>query len=211
MSENKHTPEPIAYRLTNTTYRQPHFEYFTNKEEAERRQFEFNRSVDDSQIKRKSAGDIAGSLREDKSDGYKSQNVSLKNKSYRVSRIIYCLFYGSISEDMVIDHINGNSTDNRIENLRLVPISSNNRNAKLRKDNPSGIAGVRIVDHNGNTYANARWTDENGKLRGRWFNVKKFGVEKAMEMAVQYRNEMISKLNSIGADYSARHGANGAS
>jgi hypothetical protein len=163
------------------------------------------------QIKRKSAGDIAGSLREDKSDGYKSQNVSLKNKSYRVSRIIYCLFYGSISEDMVIDHINGNSTDNRIENLRLVPISSNNRNAKLRKDNPSGIAGVRIVDHNGNTYANARWTDENGKLRGRWFNVKKFGVEKAMEMAVQYRNEMISKLNSIGADYSARHGASGAS
>lgn len=42
-----HTPEPIAYRLTNTSYRKPHFEYFTNKEEAERRQFEFNRSVDD--------------------------------------------------------------------------------------------------------------------------------------------------------------------
>lgn len=47
MSENKHTPEPIAYRLTNTAYRKPRFEYFTNKEEAERRQFEFNRSVDD--------------------------------------------------------------------------------------------------------------------------------------------------------------------
>ena len=43
----QHTPEPIAYRLTNTSYRNPRFEYFTTKEEAESRKFEFNRSVDD--------------------------------------------------------------------------------------------------------------------------------------------------------------------
>lgn len=39
--------EPVAWRLTNTSYRKPRFEYFNTKEEAEQRQADFNRSVDD--------------------------------------------------------------------------------------------------------------------------------------------------------------------
>lgn len=38
---------PVAWRLTNTSYRKTRFEYFKTKEEAEQRQADFNRSVDD--------------------------------------------------------------------------------------------------------------------------------------------------------------------
>jgi hypothetical protein len=41
-----------------------------------------------------------------------------------------------------IDHINGNRTDNRIDNLRVVSATENARNATLRADNRSGVPGV---------------------------------------------------------------------
>ena len=38
---------PVAWRLTNTAFRKPRFEYHDTKESAELRQADFNRSVDD--------------------------------------------------------------------------------------------------------------------------------------------------------------------
>jgi hypothetical protein len=41
-----------------------------------------------------------------------------------------------------IDHINGDPADNRIQNLRVVSQSENQRNKRVRKDNTSGVPGV---------------------------------------------------------------------
>jgi hypothetical protein len=41
-----------------------------------------------------------------------------------------------------IDHINGRLDDNKVKNLRDVNHCENTRNAKIRKDNTSGINGV---------------------------------------------------------------------
>lgn len=41
-----------------------------------------------------------------------------------------------------LDHINGDRTDNRIENLREVSAEQNSRNSRLRSDNTSGYKGV---------------------------------------------------------------------
>jgi hypothetical protein len=56
-------------------------------------------------------------------------------------RAAWCLYHGEWPAG-VIDHINGDKTDNRIENLRCVTPSINSRNMKKFKHNTSGIAGV---------------------------------------------------------------------
>jgi hypothetical protein len=53
---------------------------------------------------------------------------------------------------MEIDHINGDPSDNRIENLRHVSHATNLRNCKLSKNNSTGFMGVWL-DMRSNTYA----------------------------------------------------------
>lgn len=55
---------------------------------------------------------------------------------------------GIIPDGMQIDHINGITDDNRIENLRCVTQKQNQQNRKMPKTNKSGIVGVSITIHN---------------------------------------------------------------
>jgi hypothetical protein len=57
-------------------------------------------------------------------------------------RVIWCMVYGQIPEDMSVDHINGSKYDNRLENLRLVPHSDNMANKAIYKKNRTGYVGV---------------------------------------------------------------------
>ena len=49
---------------------------------------------------------------------------------------------GPVPEGHEIDHINGDRTDNRIDNLRLVTRQDNMRNAKVYKTSKTGVPGV---------------------------------------------------------------------
>jgi len=69
--------------------------------------------------------------------GYKKYLIYIDNKQYRLSRIIYKAHnkdweIDNSSMNNFIDHINKNSLDNRIENLRVLTHQQNqfNRNAK---------------------------------------------------------------------------------
>lgn len=143
-------------------------------------------------------------------DGYMCARMeNFHKKSYVFHRILYEWHHGEIPGGMCIDHINGDILDNRIENLRCVSLATNGRNIGIAKRNKTGVLGVRYREReDGNNSYIAFWNDENGKLRDRSFNCRKYGEEKAFQMAVVCRNEAIERLNSIYGEeaYHDNHG-----
>jgi hypothetical protein len=63
-------------------------------------------------------------------DGYRV--LTFKGKTRYAHRIIWEIEKGEIPKDKNIDHINGNPSDNRIENLRLVTQQENMFNTRAR-------------------------------------------------------------------------------
>lgn len=128
-------------------------------------------------------------------------NVLIKRKAYVVSRIIWELTYGPIPDGYVIDHLDGNPLNNKIENLACKTRAGNMRNRKKPKNNKSGVVGVR---KEGNNWI-AFYRDQNGKdVCGR-FSISKHG-EEAFNLAVQFRMEGIKKMNDeFNFDYTERH------
>ena len=78
----------------------------------------------------------AGSVRP---DGYR--DIMVKGKHYFGHRLIWLYIYGKFP-DNTIDHINGDTLDNRIENLRDVTTQENLKNQRKRCTNKSGHMGV---------------------------------------------------------------------
>jgi len=81
------------------------------------------------------AGQTVGTLR---SDGY--LKVQVNRKGWKVHRIIFLLHHGWLPRE--VDHINGNKTDNRIENLRAATTQQNQQNCGMSARNTSGYKGV---------------------------------------------------------------------
>jgi hypothetical protein len=83
-------------------------------------------------------GDIAGTTKPNASRYHKIQYMGRK---YPTHKIVYAL-YNNVWPPVNIDHIDGNTYNNRPENLRLATQAENNKNARNRKDNKSGVRGV---------------------------------------------------------------------
>jgi hypothetical protein len=66
--------------------------------------------------------------------------VKIGKKNYRAHRIIFAMHHGYLPE--MIDHIDGNILNNKIENLRPANNRQNQFNAKLVSRNKSGIKNV---------------------------------------------------------------------
>ena len=79
----------------------------------------------------------AGTLRR---DGY--WQVSVDGATYLKHRLIWVLMNGHIQDGFQVDHVNRNPSDNRLANLRAVPVSLNQFNCKLQSNNTSGHCGV---------------------------------------------------------------------
>jgi len=81
------------------------------------------------------AGKEAGS--KDPDGGLK---VGVLKKTYKVHRIIWALHYGYWPKQ--VDHIDGNRSNNKLENLRDVDQQENCRNRAISSINTSGTVGV---------------------------------------------------------------------
>lgn len=136
--------------------------------------------------------------------------VGLNRKRYRVHRIIFEMFNGKIPKAAVIDHIDRNKGNNKIENLRAVDNRVNSRNAKRYSSNSSGVNGVSVQTSykpSGNYSAYvANWVDLQGVKHGKSFSIIKYGREVALRLAEEYRLGKIAELNNQGAGYHDNHG-----
>ena len=90
------------------------------------------------------------------------KKINIYKKTTYLHRMIFLFHYGY--EPDYIDHINGDSLDNRIENLRPATQSQNCANQTLKKNNTSGIKGVRYRKDTGKWTANVMVNRKNISL-----------------------------------------------
>jgi len=81
-------------------------------------------------------GQPAGTL--DKRTGY--HRVRVDSKFQKTHRVIFLYHHGYLPD--FVDHIDGNKTNNKIENLRGATFSQNCMNQKISTRNTSGTKGV---------------------------------------------------------------------
>lgn len=93
---------------------------------------------------------------------------------------------------MLVDHINGNPSDNRRSNLRLCTNAENMRNRGATKNNTSGVKGLHYHKQCNLWQARIRL---NGKQYTKSFACKKHGEELAKELAIQWLEQNREKLH----------------
>lgn len=171
-----------------------------------------NRYILDGRVLATWPGKHAGWLGTVKNKDNKAWNVSIalphnsKSVSYKLHRIIMVLQGNSVN-GKVIDHINGNSSDNTLSNLRVTSIKSNSRNCKVQDNSPYGIAGIGMQqDKLGNSYFISRHMS-NGVRVQQSFPILKLGVMEAFKQATIARQQAIAVINAAEEDsqYTDRH------
>lgn len=148
-------------------------------------------------------GKPAGSL-----NGSGQYEVYFEGRLQQAHRIVYQMMVGEIPDGHVIDHINGDRSDNRPSNLRAVTPMVNARNRKKSVVNTSGKTGVYPFKNKQGVVIGYRasWQLLDGyKRQSKLFTFSKYG-EDALNAAAYWRGIMIDFLNADGAGYTEDHG-----
>jgi len=151
-------------------------------------------------------GDIVGSFTHRNNGDPKCIRISFNGKTYYAHNLVWEIFNNRIPNGLV-DHIDGNPFNNRIENLREASYSINARNVKISPRNTTGVVGVSLTSSNNGTYvyyeAYVSWLD--GKLVREKFPIGD-NKRQAFEDACNWRKSKLQLLNALGAGYTERHG-----
>lgn len=119
-------------------------------------------------------------------DGY--IRVNLDDSNYKAHRLIWKMYYG-VEPDCYLDHINGNKEDNRIENLRDIDNTQNQRNiTKLGVRNKSGYTGVSFNKDVGKWKSELR-DGEGVVFLGYYFTKEEAALERELKAVELYGEE----------------------
>lgn len=127
--------------------------------------------------------------------------ISWNRRSYRVHRVIWMLIHGKVNRHMVIDHIDGNCFNNRIENLREVTHSENCRNRKVDKRSTSGIAGLSFARNR--TRMRISVTVDNNIRLTKSVKIEDRGYDSSLSFLLNWRKDRLIEHGIH--DYSDRH------
>jgi hypothetical protein len=143
-------------------------------------------------------GDKAGSLNQKTGNG----NILINGFMYLTHRAVLILHGIEIPDGMQVDHIDGNPSNSRIDNLRVVTPKENSRNRKLSHNNKSGYSGIKR--NNEEAYISFV-SNGNGKKEMKYFSFNKYTEKMAFEYAVTWRLLRLFELNKMGYGYTDRH------
>jgi hypothetical protein len=116
-------------------------------------------------------------------------------KLYLRSRLVWVFHYGAIPDGLQIDHVNGDPSDDRVENLRLATNTENNWNKGLTQQNSSGAKGVRYLAH-----LKSRPWSARAKVNGKQFNLGYFSTKKEAKSAYdEFIHSACGKFSNTGS------------
>lgn len=117
-------------------------------------------------------------------NGYKLSCFNFNGKLYRflTHRLVYETFIGVLDERLVVDHINGNKTDNRASNLRQITSRENTTICRKRK-HPVGCNSV-----NGKYYIASFGIGKSNRVYLGCFNSEKEAEKSYNDALVEYNN-----------------------
>lgn len=92
-------------------------------------------------------------------DNYLVSKSRNEDKYVLLHRIIL-----NCNDKRVVDHINGNTLDNRKSNLRIVTRTQNNMNKCIQSNNTSGVTGVYFENKSGRWYSQITVNDKTYNL-----------------------------------------------
>lgn len=122
-------------------------------------------------------GALAGHKR---ADGYVV--IHWKGTQMYAHRLVFMLCNGREPSGF-IDHVNGDPSDNRVENLRECTQAQNVRNQRLRSDSTTGIKGVHKMKRT------CKWK-AHITLGGKTVHIGYFGTKEEAEAAVIARRSL---------------------
>jgi hypothetical protein len=125
----------------------------------------------------------------DNGSGYKKLNID--GKQYYAHRIIYLMQHGVMPD--LLDHIDGDTTNNRIENLRPANTSQNMMNSAKTKNSISGCRNV-FYSKERNNYAVYITINKKAKYFGAYDDVELASLV-ADEARRKYHGEFFSERN----------------
>lgn len=99
-------------------------------------------------------------------------------------------------QDLYIDHINGNTLDNRRSNLRICSNADNLKHrVNLPKNNTSGILGVRFREDRNKWYAEIQYNGHKVNLGS--YKDKEDAVKARLDAEIKYFGEYKSEIKCV--------------
>lgn len=141
-------------------------------------------------VKRGAVAGTVNIVRSGRSVPHKQLTIKVRGINYLAHRLAWLFGHGEDPGGQLIDHINGDSLDNRLTNLRLVNTTQNMWNvSRAFSTSKSGIRGVHQNKHTG------KWVSEirtNGKRHYLGVFVTKAEAAAAYKQAAEQRLSLIS-------------------